>query len=283
MEKIGLVLEGGALRGIFTAGVIDYFLENNVKFDYVIGVSAGACNTLSYVANAKGFVRNAMLGDNPFFGVEQVKENRKIIDLNKVFDEYTTNSNFSYDNFLNSDIEWEFVVTNIKTGQAEYLSEKKDIDKLKQIGIASCSMPLITKPVKIGKKLYLDGGISDSIPIKRAFEKGCTKVVVVCTRRKDKFPHIKEAEKPIYNNVYKNYPEFLDTIYSREQIYKYIKEYIDEEEAKGNVISIVPTLPEVGRLESDQDKLKLYYYHGYTKAEDNLERINKWFRKKRAK
>lgn len=280
MEKIGLVLEGGALRGIFTAGVIDFFLENNIKFDYVIGVSAGACNAFGYIAEAKGFVKRGMLGDNPFFGVSQVKENNKIIDLNKVFEEYTEGSNFSYEKFLKSNIEWELVATNIKTGQAEYLNEHKDIEKLKKIGIASCSMPLLTKPVKIGRKLYLDGGIADSIPIKRAFEKGCTKVVVVCTRRQDKFPHVKEPEKPIYNKVYKEYPEFLDTLYSREQIYKYTKDYILEEESKGRVVAIVPTLPEVGRLESDQDKLRLYYYHGYTKAEENFERIKKLFKKK---
>lgn len=279
MKKVGLVLEGGALRGIFTAGVIDFLLDKKIKFDYVIGVSAGSCNLLGYVGEARNFAKNSMLSDDPFFGVNTLVENKKIIDLDKVFDEYTENSNFSYDKFIKNPIKWEMVATNIKTGQAEYLSERKDIEKIKKIGKASCSMPLITKPVAIDGQLYLDGGIADSIPIKRAFEMGCDKLVVVCTRRKEKAPHISEAEKPFYNKMYKQYPDFLDTVYSREQIYKYIQKEIDLYEKQGRIVSIVPTIPEVGRLEADQDKLLTFYYHGYTKAEDRYEDILKLFKK----
>lgn len=278
-NKVGLVLEGGALRGIFTAGAIDFFLEKGIKFDYVVGVSAGACNLFGYVGNSKGFVKSGMIGDDPFFGLTTIKEDRKIINLDKVFDDYAVNGNFSYKAFMENPIKWEMVVTNINTGQAEYLTEKKDIERLKKIGKASCSIPLLTEPIQIGNKLYLDGGIADSIPVKRAFEKGCNKVVVVCTRRKDKFPHISEPEKPVYNRVYAKYPEFIDTIYSREQIYRYIKKFLADGEKQGNIIAITPTLPEVGRLESNQDKLKTYYYHGYTKAEDRYQEILEFFKK----
>jgi len=278
MSKIALVLEGGGLRGVFTAGVIDCFIDNNIDFDYVCGVSAGSCNAFSYVARARGFFKKCIFQtdkNNSFFGVRQMKESHKLVNLDKVFYGYTKQYGFNFEDFKKSKTKWEFVVTNINTGKAEYL-HSNDIRVMKRIGVASCSLPILTKPVKLNGKLYLDGGLADSVPIERALDKGYDKIVVVCTRKKGSFSKVKNYEKPIYNKLYEEYPNFLDTVYKRTKLYKNQIAMCEKLEKQGKVILIRPTIPEVKRLESDMDALSLAYYHGYTKAKEYIDDIRKW-------
>lgn len=277
-NKVALVLEGGGLRGVFTAGVIDNFLENNIKFDYVVGVSAGACNTFAYVGKAHKFIKKCMIQKNPFnsfYGVPQMIGSHKYVNLEKVFYDYTKQYGFSYEKFSKSRVKWEMVASNIETGEAEYLTSK-DIEKAKLIGKASCSLPILTDPVAIDGKLYLDGGICDSIPIEHALSKGYDKIVVVCTRKKGHFSKVKDVEKPVYKNMYERYPLFLKAVNERTDLYRRQVELCEELEKEGKVILIRPTMPEVGRLESDEDELNLAYYHGYTKAKDFISDIKKW-------
>ncbi len=272
-----MVLEGGGLRGIFTAGVIDCFIDNNINFDYVCGVSAGSCNTFAYVAKAKGFIKNCMLQENKknsFYGVRQMISSHKYVNLDKVFYDYTKQYNFNYKDFINSKVKWEFVATNIKTGKAEYL-HSNNIETAKKMGVASCSLPILTDPVKIGSKLYLDGGVADSIPLQHAIDKGYDSVVVVCTRKKGSYSKVKDIELSIFNQMYKKYPNFLKAVNNRTKIYKDQIDLCEKLEKKGKVILIRPTMPEVGRLESNVDELSLAYYHGYLKAEENINNIKK--------
>lgn len=277
-KKIALVLEGGGLRGIFTAGVLDCFLDKDINFDYVCGVSAGACNTFAYVGKAKKFIRNSMIQKNPFnsfYGVPQMIESHKFVDLDKVFDEYATMYNFDYQKFLNNPIDWEMVVSNINTGKPEYL-HANSINKVKTIGKASCSLPILTKPVSYNGNLYLDGGICDSVPVQRALDKGYDKVVVICTRKKGNYSKVKAAEKPIYKRLYSKYPNFLKAVFARNELYKKQIQLCEKLEKEGKVILIRPTMLEVSRLESDQDELTLAYYHGYTKAKEYVDKIRRW-------
>lgn len=278
MEKIALVLEGGALRGIFTAGVVDCFIDNNIEFDYVVGVSAGACNTLAYIGKQKEFFKDCATLSDPkekFFGVRQMKESHKLFDLDKLFHDYTDKFNFDFDSFMNSNIKWEMVTTNIETGKPEYMSSN-DLEKVKLIGMASCSLPLVTSPVKIDGNLYLDGGIADSIPLKHALDLGYKKVVVVATRKQGSYSKIGEAQRPLYNHLYKNYPNLIDTAFKRTKMYRREVDLCERMEKLGDVILIRPTFLEVSRLESNIDELNLAYYHGYTKASEYIEHIKKW-------
>ena len=278
MSKVALVLEGGGLRGIFTAGVIDCFLENNIDFDYVCGVSAGSCNAFAYLAKSKNFIKQSMMQTdkkNAFFGVRQMSETHKYVNLDKVFYGYTKQYGFDFDTFKNTKVDWEFVATNIETGKAEYL-HSDNVEKARRMGVASCSLPILTEPVDIDGKLYLDGGMSDSVPVKRALDKGYDKVVVVCTRKKGSFSKVKQFEKPIYNQLYKKYPNFLKAVYARTKLYKDQITLCENLEAQGKVILIRPTLKEVSRLESDLNELSLFYYHGYTKAKEYIKNIKKW-------
>ena len=278
MSKIALVLEGGGLRGVFTAGVIDCFIENNIDFDYVCGVSAGSCNTFAYVSKSKGYFKRCILEsdkNDSFYGFKQMRESHKFVNLDKVFYEYTLKFGFDFDGFKNSKIDWEFVASNIETGKAEYM-HSDDYDRAILMGVASCSLPILTEPVQIDGKSYLDGGMCDSVPIQRALDKGYDKVVVVCTRKKGSFSSVKPYEKPVYTRLYKKYPNFLEAVWKRTELYKNQIEQCEQLESEGKVILIRPTLHEVKRLESDYDELSLSYYHGYTKAKEYINQIKNW-------
>lgn len=277
-NKIALVLEGGGLRGVFTGGVLDCFMDNNITFDYVCGVSAGSCNAFGYIAGNRGYSKACMMQtdkNNSFFGVRQMKESHKYVNLDKVFYDYTQQYGLDYDKFINSKVKWEFVVTNIETGKPEYLTSN-NIDEALKIGTASCSLPILTSPVELNGKLYLDGGMTDSVPIQHALDLGYDKVVVVATRRKGSFSKVKKAEEPIYKQLYKKYPNFLKCVKRRTKLYKEQISLCEKLEEEGKVILIRPTLPEVSRLESDVNELSLSYYHGYTKAEEYIDAIKEF-------
>ncbi|MBR4469804.1 MAG: patatin family protein [Erysipelotrichaceae bacterium] len=275
MNKTGLVLEGGGLRGVFTAGVIDCFLDKNIEFDYAIGVSAGSCNTFSYVGKQRGYIRSCMIQKDPFnafWGVPQMVESHKFVDLDKIFYEYTEQYGFDYNDFIANPMEWEMVVSNIQTGLPEYL-HTDDIERSRLIGKASCSMPGFTSPVEIDGQLYLDGGICDSIPVQRALDQGCDKLVVVLTRKKGNFSKINDAAMAIFRRIYSDYPLFVKALENRTKLYRDQVELAEQLEAEGKAIIIRPTLQEVSRLESDEEELLMSYYHGYTKAKEFIEQI----------
>lgn len=278
MSKVALVLEGGGLRGVFTAGVIDNFLENDINFDYVVGVSAGACNTFAYIAKQKGYLHECMLntsGFDSFYGLTQMMESHRIIDLDKIFYDYTEKFNFDFDTFINSHVKWEMVVSNMETGKAEYLTTK-DIEESKLIGKASCSLPVITSPVEINGQHYMDGGICDPIPLQHALDMGYDKVVVVLTRKKGNYSVTSEATKIAVRSLYKNYPNFIEAMLNRTELYASQVAMAEQLEKEGKVIIVRPAIQEVGRLESDDDELSMAYYHGYLRAKDSLEKIKKW-------
>jgi Predicted esterase of the alpha-beta hydrolase superfamily len=267
MKKIGLVLEGGALRGIFTAGVLDLLIERNIYFPYIVGASAGACNMLGYISKQKGYTRDSMIqkeASQRFFGLNQLLQTGRILNLDKIFFEFPYKENpFDFETYFNSGIESEMVVTNCLTGKAEYFQEKSQEKKLSAIGKASSSMPLFTSMVEIDGQPYLDGGLSDSIPIQRALEKGYEKNVVILTRNRGSTVTLTTYQKKIYQSFYNKYPELLNTILSRPGMYQKKLEYIQALEEAGKIFVIQPDKPTVKRLETDYDKLLLHYQHGY--------------------
>lgn len=272
---MALVLEGGGLRGIFTAGAIDCFLDHKIDFSYVVGVSAGSCNTLAYIGKSRGFIKRSLMQEdkkNAFYGVQQMMESRKYVNLDKVFYDYTKQYGFDFETFMNSKCDWEFVASNINTGKAEYM-HSDELHMVQEMGRASCSLPVLTDPVEINGELYLDGGVCDSVPVLRAINKGYDKVVVIATRKQGSYSKINKAEIALFNTVYAKYPNFIEALKNRNSMYKQQIELCEELERQGKVILIRPTLPEVSRLESDMEELSLSYFHGYTKAKEFLDKI----------
>lgn len=282
MVKGTIVLEGGARRGIFTSGVLDYLMEQNLYFSDVIGVSFGACNASSYVSEQHGRMRDCTAQKETNYGMysdfKKFMKDRSILDMDLLFDKYPNEYfPFDYDTYFKSESECEMVVTNLKTGKAEYLSEREDKERLMKICRASSSMPLLTPIVKIDGKPYLDGGIADSVPIERALEKGNDKIVLVLTRNPGyRKKMTSNAMAALYRRKYKQFPEFVTTAIRRNLEYNKQMALVNKLEAEGKIFVLRPTAPPVGRLEKDYDKLMGFYMHGYDMMKDRYEELKEY-------
>jgi predicted patatin/cPLA2 family phospholipase len=266
LNNIGLVIEGGALRGIFTAGVLDFFIEKGLKFPYIVGVSAGACNLLGYAAQQIGYTKNCMIqrdAKDQYLGINQLLQTKSLINLDRIFYEYPYSQlPFNFRAFFNSGITTEFVVTNCNTGKPEYLHENSDEHRLSTLGKASASVPLFSKMVELDDNKYLDGGLADSIPIKRAMKQGFFKNVVILTRSRGNVPTMNSYLKVLYQTFYKEFPQLIETILNRPAMYRQQLALLDSLQEEGKVFVIRPSVPEIKRFETDSDKLEAYYQHG---------------------
>ena len=280
--KTGLVLEGGALRAIFSCGVCDALLEGGVMTDYVIGVSAGIAYGVSYVSrqprrNLEVVTRYAP--DKRYMGLRNLtdKENRSYFGLKFGF---STIPNelvpFDYDAFAAFPGEVEAVVTNLNTGKADYLSVPRR-DKESTVLQASCAMPLLFPVYEINGQPYLDGGIGDAIPWRRALEK-CDRVAVVLTRprsyRRKPDPVLKVIRKQ-----YADYPNFVQAMERRAETYNRDRDALFQAEREGKLLVIAPrTTLGVSRTERDVEKLRLLWAEGYQSAVDRMEEIRDYLR-----
>ncbi len=269
MVKATLVLESGATRGVFTSGALDYLMEKDFYTSYVIGVSAGCCNAVDYVSKQPGRTRDCMIHKekeyNYYYGFRKSIKKKSLIDMDMVFDRYPNEIfPFDYDTYFASDIECEIVTTNCVTGRAEYMTEDSDRHRLTKICRASCSMPLICPMVNVDGIPYLDGGLADSIPIRRAMEIGNGKSIVVLTRNpgyRRKMPS--RATVQLYRRAYKKYPNLIRTIVNRSIVYNRTIKLIEQLELEGKIFVLRPLIPTVSRLEKDYDTLMHFYEHGY--------------------
>ena len=260
-----LLLEGGGMRGIFTAGVLDNFLEKNIIFPYVIGVSAGASNGISYISKQKGrsYFSNVKLPKiRPYVGIKSLLKGRGFFDLDFLFYEYPDKYYpFDWDAYFNSGQRYVMVVSNCITGKAEYVEEYKDGDRLLAACKASCTLPF-TNPVSyLDGKPMLDGGVCDAVPIKYLMEQGFEKFVIVLTRPKGYRKKEKKVWLPFF--VYSKYPKIREALRGRAARYNQAMDIIDELEAQGNAIVIRPKAPMmVSRSEVDTQKLDALYREG---------------------
>lgn len=276
MDKVGLVLEGGGMRGIYTCGVLEYFMEKDLYFNYVVGVSAGACNAVSYIAKQKG--RNEKVNinyatDPRYMGLRNLIKDKSFFSMDFIFDEIPNHLvEFDHETFKKAGCKFFIGVTDCETGRPFYLS-KEDIDEKFTALRATASLPLISPMVKFKNRQFLDGGISDSIPIAKSIEDGNLKNIVVLTRnegyRKEPLKHV-----GFIKAKYKNYPLLMESLMNRYKKYNETLDYIEKLEKQGKVIVIRPSKPvNVGRLERNQEKLKDLLQNGYEDAKNSYEKI----------
>jgi predicted patatin/cPLA2 family phospholipase len=278
MKKAGLVLEGGANRGVFTAGVLDYLMEKDFYIPYVVGTSAGACNASGYVSRQKGRMKECTIikdKDYRYVTLHNTLKTHTVLDMDMVFQKFPDEIfPFDYDTFFDSDIQCEMVVTNCITGKAEYLSEHSNKKRFMDICRASCSMPVVTKIVTVDGNPYLDGGLADSVPILHSLKTGHRRNVIVLTRQKGYRKEEKGQKDKIYRLAYgKTYPNLVQCMKNRARNYNKIMDYIDKWEYEGKVFVIRPEMTPVARLERDVDKMEAFYQHGYDKMEEEFERM----------
>lgn len=280
--KRGLVLEGGGMRGVFTIGVLDAMMDSGMEFPYVVGVSAGACNACSFVTRQRGRARFSnveMLRQykSQYLGIRQLLKTGNIFNVKLLYDDLPNRLwPFDYDEFLRGATELDIVTTNLLTGEAEYFPnhweyfdelDKEESHRLAlDIILASSSLPYVSKTVYIKGVPMLDGGIVDSIPVKRAISKGYKKNIVVLTRNKGyRKPEKSSLAFNLLSKVmYRKYPAFCDALRKRGEVYNSQLDMVDALEENGDIIVIRPDKPiVVDRIERNPEKLDALYDEGY--------------------
>lgn len=268
-ENIGLVLEGGGMRGVFTCGVLDYFMDNNIYFPYTIGVSAGACNGLSYISRQRGrakFSNIDLLKKYNYIGFWHYIKKRNIMDFDLLFHEFPTHIiPYDYDTYFASANRFEMVTINCLTGEANYFEEKTNPERVIEIAKASSSLPIMCPIAYVDNIPMLDGGIVDSIPIERAMEQGYEKNVVILTRNRGYRKEKKDIKVPSF--VYRKYPAIREALSNRNKLYNYQLELIEKLEDQKLAFVIRPEKTiEVDRIEKNTGKLEALYNEGYELA-----------------
>ena len=263
--KTGLVLEGGGLRGVFTAGVLDAFLDGNFHADYVIGVSAGAANGVSYVSGQRerGLRTNTdYLHDPRYMGLRSLLLHRSLFGMDFIFHEIPQHLDpFDYQAFQENLCEFWTGAIDIRTGETVYFGKEEIGDDLEALR-ATTSLPLLSQPVAYQGRLLLDGGTADPIPVRRALADGCDRVVVVLTLERG-YRKPAQSFRAVYRSAFRRYPAMIRALDTRHRIYNDTLDFLAVLECGGTAAVIAPaTPPQVRRIERDRDKLLALYQEG---------------------
>lgn len=262
--KIGLVLEGGAKRGAFTAGVLENLQDMRKDWAYVIGVSAGGGNAFNYLSGDNQ--RTMKVIDpgrkNAYIGVGNFVKSGNYVNLNKMVFEYSYKQfPVKFKDYYNNPVHDEYVALCCETGKAEYLHERRDENRLLNIIKATCSIPILCDAVEIDGKHYLDGSVIDAIPYERALQ-FCDKVVVVMTRTASAKPTNYEAFGKIIARIYKKYPATVDCLMRRTERYNEQLKGLNEGVKDGKIFLLRPEF-NLSKFEKNKDKLAAFFNHGF--------------------
>lgn len=283
MNKVGLVLEGGSLRGLYSAGVLDIMMDNNIEIDCIVGTSAGALFGPNYFSKQRG---RAIRYNKRF-----CKDRRNISMLSFILTGNVVNKRFAYykitkkldifdnDTFMKSGKELYVTATNIDSGECEYFKIDDVINDMEKLR-ATSAIPIMTRPVLIDGKRYLDGGVSDSIPIKKCLELGCDKVIVVLTQP-DGFVKRKISDKKIktIKFVFRKYPKLVDRMINRHNDYNECIEYINELEKIGKAFVMRPSEKlDIDLIERNPDKLESIYQVGIKDMKKRIKELKKYLK-----
>ena len=285
IKKATLVLEGGATRGIFTSGALDYLMERDLYFSDVIGVSAGSCNAVDYVSRQPGRTKDCMIPTDKegkyYYGIRDFVKEKSLMNMDLIFDKYPKELlPFDFETYFNSEINCQIVTTNCLTGKAEYMTEDSDNDRLMKLCRASSSMPLLTPIVNIDNVPYLDGGLADSVPIRRAQQMENEKIVVILTKNQGyRKSVLSPTMQRVYKRAYKSYPNLIRTIFRRSFEYNKTMNYLDQLEKRGEIFILRPQVKPVSRLERNKETLHAFYEHGYKYTERKFDDLMEYLEK----
>ena len=277
-HKTALILEGGAMRGLYSAGVIDVFMENDIKADVVYGVSAGALFGLNYKSRQIGRAIRYNLkyaNEKNYMGLYSLITTGNVMNRDFCFKKLVYElDKLDFETYKNNPVDFYAVVTNLETGKPEYIKiddAKKDMEYFR----ASGSMPFVSIPVEINGNLYLDGAISDAVPLKKVLEADYEKIIVILTR-----PHGHNRKKKSYlpyNIFYGKFPNLVKTAKNAYKKYNETMDLIEKYEAENKIIVLRPSeLVKVKRVEKDTNKLQKIYDLGVSDCLNNLDRIREY-------
>lgn len=266
---MALVLEGGGLRGVFTCGVLDCFMDNGIRFPFTVGVSAGACNGLSYMSGQRGRARSSnidLMDKYHYVGFRYLLTQGCIMDFKLLFEDFPEKIiPYDYDAYFSNPDRFVMITTNCLTGKAEYFEERQSSARVMDIVRASSSLPFVSPITYVDGVPMLDGGIVDSIPVQYAMDMGYDKLVVVLTRNRGY--RKKNGSMPLAKAMYRKYPLLQKALSQRNDVYNRTMELVERLEDEGRIMVIRPLKPvQVGRMEKDTAKLAALYDEGYDVA-----------------
>ena len=272
-KHTALVLEGGGMRGVFTSGVLDWMMDHNITFPYLVGVSAGSSNALSFAAHQRGRAKYTfadLQAERHYLGMRNLWRHHSILDMELLYRELPeTLWPYDYKAYRTNPMRVESVATDCLTGEAVYLEEKEDAERIIDIVRASSSLPFACPVAHVDGHPMLDGGIADSIPLAHALEQGYEHAVVVLTRHRG----YRKEEKPlrIPSFIYSRYPKLREALRTRGARYNAQLTWVEQLEEEGRITVIRPDHPvNVARIETDMDKMNALYRHGFEMAEKAL-------------
>ncbi|USG65013.1 patatin family protein [Brevibacillus ruminantium] len=280
MEKVGLVLQGGGMRGIYTSGVLDFFMERQLFFSYVSAVSAGACNGAVYLARQKGLGRTTItkfIQERRFFHLGNLLRKQTLLGIDFIFDEILSKlAPFDYDRFHQSTEHFVVATTDCLTGESVYYSKSQCDDIFLAIR-ASCSLPFVSRQVKIGERFLLDGSIADPIPLKKSIEDGNERHVIVLTAPASTpsarfFWNVSRLYDSVYpraSGIRKALSRHLDTFYESLGV-------VEKLRAENRAFVISPTESCISSFERNHGRLQQFYERGYEDARACYPHLMDW-------
>jgi predicted patatin/cPLA2 family phospholipase len=282
-NTIGLVLEGGGMRGVYTGGVLERMMEQNLYFPYVIAVSAGACNAVSYLARQHGRNRRVTIdyiGRKEYLSFRNWVKSGSMFGMDFIFNRIPNEIDpLDYDTLFRMQESFVMVTTDPESGRPAYFADdvwRRDRDAFMTIIKASSSLPFFAPPVEVDGRLQFDGGVADPIPVRKAIDDGCERVVVVLT--KDVSYRIKPfRQRRLASWIYRRYPQLVEAMERREQVYNDTMAYVRRLEAEGRAFVIQPSsLIPVKRMEKDPRMLEQLYSLGQADSERTMGRLMDW-------
>lgn len=279
MKKLGMVLEGGGMRGVYTAGVLDFFMDQDFYPDGIVGVSAGACHATSYISKQKGRnyrVNTAYLKGNDYLSLHSLIKKGSLFGMDFIFHKIPEELDpFDYETYAKANIDFISVSTDMESGEPYYhiiQDAKRDIDYI----MASSSLPLLSPPVERNGRKLMDGGVGDSIPIDFMRKRGYEKNIVVLTQYSG-YRKGKNNLMPLIRHQYKDYPLFVKAMEERHIHYNRTLNKLKKLEQEGSVFIIRPSKPvTISRLEKNLDKLYELYQEGYQDAQNQYDSMMKF-------
>lgn len=281
MKNVGLVLQGGGMRGVYTSGVLDFFMDKDLYFPYIIAVSAGACNAIAYTAKQKGLGKKICINyikDNKYISYKNLLTKGSILEMDCIFNEIPNNlESFDFNSTTKSKYKLIITTTDCYTGNPIYIDKDECNDIITAVK-ASSSVPFLTKPVEFKEMSLLDGGVSDPIPIRKAIADGMHKNVIVLTNE-DGYNQKPFKMKWLANRIYPYYGELTKAILDSHKLYGESISYIKELEEKDEVFTIRPSrYLKLKTFDRNTKRMELLYELGYRDAENKYDELIGWLR-----
>ncbi|SES32456.1 patatin-like phospholipase family protein [Salisediminibacterium halotolerans] len=281
ISSVGLVLEGGAMRGVFSGGVLEYFLKENLEFPYVVGVSAGACNAASFISKQEKRNKDVTIGysNHPdYISIKRLLKRGELFNMDLIFDRIpNVERPFDYDKFYYSPTRFHVGTTDCVTGQTVYFEKNEIVGNFNKILRASSSLPMLAPPIKHNGRYLLDGGISDPVPIQKSVEDGNDKHVIVLTQSEGYRKKAASKGMWYFERKYKDYPGLINVVQNRYRIYNDTIDYIHQLEREGRAFVFRPDdLRGVTRMERNRSRLESLYDHGYNLSQNKMTELQQF-------